>query len=97
MSKRIRANASGRSDSELGKVTGFAAVDDRCRLKSATGPSDVLSDRIDEAMPNGSPSVDSPSVMCTTVGGYELRCDVTHVSSVAFARRSASHIGVPPM
>src|SRR5262249_30486826 len=96
MSNRMRAKGSGRSGCMLGKVTGVAADDERWRLKSATGPSSVVSERIDEAISNGSPSVDSPSVMCTTVGGYDVRCEATHASSVDFARRSAAHIGVPP-
>ena len=79
MSKRIRAKGSGRSDSVPGNVTGLAADEERCRLKRDTGPSAVVNVRIEDAISNGSPSVDSPSVMCTTVGGYECGCAATHL------------------
>src|SRR5262249_6537845 len=95
MLKRVFANSFGR----LAASAGYSILDVRCeemwQLNNSTLPSDERRSVIDLASVVGSPSVDSPSVMCKTTGGYPFGCSLNHCSMIFFVCFKAAHIGVP--
>src|ERR1043165_4095634 len=96
ISNSERANPSGRELSS----GGYSIFADRrvemWQLNKSTAPSSVPSDMICCPMSFGSPSLDSPSVRCKTVGGNPRGCSDNQACRMSLARASASHIGVFP-
>src|ERR1041384_2277212 len=96
ISNSERANPSGRELSS----GGYSIFADRrvemWQLNKSTAPSSVPSDMICCPISFGSPSLDSPSVRCKTVGGKPRGCSINHRSRISFAFPRASHIGVLP-
>ena len=96
MLNRSFANWSARPSSASANRMLSPDVPEMWQLKSSRPPSCVDRARRLAASVDGSPSVDSPSVMLITMGGKLYACAVTHGCSVLCASLSASHIGVAP-
>src|SRR6185369_14474011 len=96
ISNSERANPSGKEFSSVGYSIFAERRVEMWQLNKSTAPSSVPSDVICRPISLGSPSLDSPSVRCKTVGGNPRGCSNNQRSMISFALPRASHIGVFP-
>src|SRR5918994_4980648 len=96
ISNSERANPSGKELSSVGYSIFAERRVEMWQLNKSTAPSSVPSDMICCPISFGSPSLDSPSVRCKTVGGNPRGWSTSHCSRISLTFRKASHMGVFP-